>query len=44
MVRSKTVKGFPYRVVYLVRAEVLTVLAVAHSSRRPGYWRDRATL
>lgn len=41
MVRSKGVTGFPYRVVYFVKDDLLTVVAVAHSKRRPGYWRDR---
>lgn len=43
VVQSKGVQGFPYRIVFVVRGEVLTVVAVAHASRRPGYWRDRAT-
>lgn len=38
------VTGFPYRVVYFVEHEVLTIVAVAHAKRRPGYWRDRASL
>lgn len=41
MVRSKSVTGFPYRVVYFVHDDLLTVVAVAHAKRRPGYWRDR---
>lgn len=41
MVRSKGVAGFPYRVVYFVDDDWLTVVAVAHAKRRPGYWRDR---
>ncbi|MCK5927076.1 MAG: type II toxin-antitoxin system RelE/ParE family toxin [Nocardioides sp.] len=44
VVRSKGVNGFPYRVVYLVRGDRLTIVAVAHAKRRPGYWRDRAVL
>lgn len=38
---SKGVNGFPYQIVYFVREDLLTILAVAHSKRRPGYWRDR---
>lgn len=41
LVRSKGVDGFPFRVVYYVEDELLTILAVAHAKRRPGYWRDR---
>jgi toxin ParE1/3/4 len=32
---------FPYSLVVTVLDDVLTVLAVAHGHRRPGYWRDR---
>lgn len=41
LVRSKGASGFPHSVVYFVEDDLLTVLAVAHSKRRPGYWRDR---
>ncbi|WP_084481217.1 type II toxin-antitoxin system RelE/ParE family toxin [Ruania albidiflava] len=41
VVRSKGVGDFPYRVVYVVRNESLIVVAVAHTKRRPGYWRER---
>lgn len=41
VVRSKGVPGFPYRVVYFVLGETLTIVAVAHERRRPGYWQDR---
>jgi hypothetical protein len=33
---------FPYSIVYAVLADVLFVLAYAHGSRRPGYWRTRS--
>ena len=36
MVRSKGVSGFPFRVVYFVRDELLTIVAIAHTKRRPG--------
>jgi len=41
VVRSKGVNGFPYRVVFFVADELLTIVAVAHAKRRPGYWRER---
>jgi toxin ParE1/3/4 len=44
VVRSKGVNGFPYRVVYFVKGDLLTLVAVAHSKRRPGYWRDRVNV
>lgn len=43
-VRSKGVNGFPYRVVYFVDGEKLSIVAVAHAKRRPGYWRDRVSV
>lgn len=39
--RSRDVRGFPYRIVYLTRGDLLTIVAVAHEKRRPGYWRAR---
>ena len=33
---------FPYSIVYVVLGEVLFILAYAHGSRRPGYWRARS--
>lgn len=42
VVRSTGVDSFPYRVAYIVDDESLTIVAVAHSKRRPGYWRERA--
>lgn len=32
---------FPYAVVYQVRRDPLLVVAVAHLSRKPSYWRHR---
>jgi ribose 5-phosphate isomerase B len=39
--RRAQIRRFPYGVVYYVGNEKIIVLAVAHSSRRPGYWRKR---
>lgn len=41
VVRSRRIEVFPYRVIYLVRDGDLVLLAFAHESRRPGYWRHR---
>ena len=41
VVRSKGVHSFSYRVVYFAQDDVLTIVAVANTKRRPGYWRDR---
>ncbi|HEX6098752.1 MAG TPA: type II toxin-antitoxin system RelE/ParE family toxin [Thermoanaerobaculia bacterium] len=32
---------FPYTILYRVREDHVFVTAVAHQSRRPGYWRHR---
>ena len=39
--RRAVVERFPWVVVFLVRAESIRILAVAHMRRRPGYWRGR---
>jgi plasmid stabilization system protein ParE len=33
---------FPYSILYAVLGEILFILAYAHGSRRPGYWRTRS--
>lgn len=37
-VRILVLRGFPYCLFYVEGDEVVRVLAVAHTSRRPGYW------
>jgi len=39
--RRFDVQRFPFAVVYLDDPELVTILAVAHSKRKPGYWRGR---
>lgn len=39
--RQLVLPRFPYKVVYRVREHDLYVVAIAHTSRRPGYWTDR---
>jgi plasmid stabilization system protein ParE len=34
-------KKYPYHIVYLVDDGTLTVIAVAHHRRKPGYWQNR---
>lgn len=40
-VRRARVRRHPYVVVYLTFADHLAIVAVAHTSRRPGYWLAR---
>lgn len=40
-VRRIFTKRFPYGVIYVVRDDTVSVIAVAHLRRRPGYWQDR---
>jgi toxin ParE1/3/4 len=40
-VRRRVLRRFPYSVVFLVREEVVVVVAIAHHKRRPGYWLRR---
>jgi toxin ParE1/3/4 len=39
--REFRVPGFPYKVAYRIRDHDIYIVAVAHTSRRPGYWMDR---
>ena len=39
--RSRKVRRFPYRLVYLEQPGQLWIIAVAHQSRRPDYWLRR---
>ncbi len=40
--RQLHVNRFPYNVVYRIRDNDVYVVAVAHTSRRPDYWKDRS--
>ena len=35
------VPGFPYRLIYWTEGDYSLVVAIAHSKRRPGYWKLR---
>lgn len=39
--RRYRLKRFPYGVCYRIDGDAVTVFAVAHLHRRPGYWLDR---
>ena len=40
--RRMLVRRFPYAVVYDVSPDAVTIIAVAHQRRIPGYWRRRS--
>lgn len=40
-VRKLPVFRFPYHLAYVIAADDIRVLAVAHDRRRPGYWKPR---
>jgi hypothetical protein len=39
--RRVMLKPFPYSIVFYEQADQIVIIAFAHSSRRPGYWRSR---
>lgn len=41
--RSRVVRPFRYHVVYYVAADGVHVIAYAHESQEPGYWRHRVS-
>jgi plasmid stabilization system protein ParE len=34
-------KHFPFTILYIVRPDHIWIVAVAHGSRKPGYWEER---
>lgn len=39
--RYMVLDRFPFSIVYRHAADTLTIIAIAHHSRRPGYWTGR---
>ena len=39
--RRYLLRRFPFSVVYRVESRRVLIVAVAHGSRRPGYWKSR---
>jgi toxin ParE1/3/4 len=39
--RRFLLRRFPYSIVYRLCGEEIQVVAIAHTKRRPRYWRDR---
>src|SRR3954468_1437280 len=40
-VRVRYLRRLRYGLFYIVDSQAVTVVAIAHTSRRPGYWLDR---
>ena len=40
-IKRLSLKRFPYDVVVLESSDEIVVIAIAHQSRRPGYWQQR---
>ncbi|MEQ1737245.1 MAG: hypothetical protein ABL886_12675 [Rhodoglobus sp.] len=40
-VRRRVLRRFPYSVISLLERDEITIVAVAHHRRRPGYWLQR---
>lgn len=43
IVRRVPLRRFPYFVVYRERPQHIELIALAHTSRRPGYWKLRSS-
>lgn len=41
--RRYVLQGFPYVILFHATGPRVRVIAVAHTRRRPGYWKDRAS-
>jgi plasmid stabilization system protein ParE len=39
--RTLPLHSFPYSIIYRLRDDIVRIIAVAHHSRRPGYWVGR---
>ena len=40
-IRKLALQRFPYLIFYVDYPERIRILAIAHTSRRPGYWKSR---
>ena len=40
-IRRRILRRFPYSILYTLENDEVVILAVAHQSRRPGYWNRR---
>lgn len=40
-IRRYLLHRFPYGILYMAKKDALYVLAIMHTHRKPGYWKDR---
>jgi plasmid stabilization system protein ParE len=40
-VRKIALRKFPYSLIYVASDDEIVIVAIAHQSRKPRYWRDR---
>ncbi len=40
-IRRFLLRRFPYVIIYEIVSDEIHILAVAHTKRRPGYWKNR---
>jgi toxin ParE1/3/4 len=40
-VQKFRLKHFPFSILYINRPDHIWIVAIAHGSRKPGYWKDR---
>jgi toxin ParE1/3/4 len=40
--RRFLLRQFPFTLIYRERASTIQIVAVAHTSRKPGYWKERS--
>ncbi len=40
-VRRRVLSTFPYAVIYTIEPDGIVIIAIEHTSRRPGYWQQR---
>ena len=41
VLRRRILRRFPFSVIYAHEQDTIVVVAVAHTSRKPGYWKGR---
>jgi len=40
-IRRRMIRNFPFQILYRILDRNIPIVAVMHTSREPGYWKDR---